>query len=79
MLTTLSLPFVRFLNGVPQGSVLGPILFLLYINAIGKTCQEDSVLKFFADDVKLFSDKVKHSASPSSSLQLLLDNLVVLS
>ena len=40
-------------SGIPQGSVLGPILFLIYINDI-----EDSVkstIRLFADDMKLFS------------------------
>ena len=41
------------LSGVPQGSVLGPILFLIYINSIAS--QLKSNYKLFADDLKIYS------------------------
>ena len=40
-------------SGVPQGSVLGPLLFLLYVNDIPN--QLHSSVKLFADDCKLFN------------------------
>src|SRR6267154_660882 len=39
--------------GVPQGTVLGPLLFLLYINDI-KNSIRSSKIKLFADDSNLF-------------------------
>ena len=39
--------------GVPQGSVLGPLLFLVYTNDINSAVASDG-LKIYADDTNLF-------------------------
>ena len=43
---------VRVTSGVPQGSILGPLLFLAYVNDIGKNI--DSNIRLFADDCVIY-------------------------
>jgi hypothetical protein len=62
------------ISGVPQGSVLGPLLFIVFINDIDTVCCGKTVLQLFADDAKLYSNiNIDNSCL---TLQQSLDSLV---
>ena len=52
------------LVGVPQGSILVPLLFLIYINDLSKNLKSSA--KIFADDTSLFS--AVYNATESANL-----------
>ena len=50
----LSAPY-EVLSGVPQGSILGPLLFNLYVNDIPSFLPNDVCIKLYADDLKIYA------------------------
>jgi hypothetical protein len=67
--------YVDVISGVPQGSILGPILFILFINDIDLACPTNTNLKLFADDLKLYSVISLDSTSASINLQQSVDKV----
>ena len=64
---------VQIQSGVPQGSVLGPVLFVIYINELSTLFPESIKSKYFADDAKMYTE-IKCSAD-LDQLQESLDKL----
>lgn len=73
----LSDPFVVE-SGVPQGSHVGPLLFLLFINDLGDRLVNSQIL-VFADDVKLFYkiETIMDSIKLQSDLDVLSEWAVI--
>lgn len=41
-------------SGVPQGSLLGPLFFIVYINDLPGVISKGSSIAFYADDSKMY-------------------------
>lgn len=62
-------------SGVPQGSVLGPLLFLIYCNDIVSVITDPVKIRLFADDCIIFTDV--HSPDDQIALNTALSNILL--
>ena len=63
----------QILSGVPQGSVVGPLLFLLYVNDVVDIFDINVTCKLYADDLKLYT--VIGNSNPASPLNVAHEKL----
>lgn len=63
-------------SGVPQGTVLGPLLFSIFVDDIDKIIPEGIMLKRFADDTKIYTIFNDATSTPAQlKLQQTLESL----
>ena len=62
--------WINLKRGVPQGTILGPLLFNIYVNDLAKVVEKDCTVVQYADDTFLFTSDTDEISSKTK-----LDNI----
>ena len=57
----------RFIQGLPQSSILAPLLFLFYINDMASTLNDNAVIALFANDVSILTTAGKREDAEAAA------------
>ena len=60
-------------SGVPQGSILGPLLFICLVNSVVRNVSPNTSIRMFADDVAIY--RVIRTANDEADFQQDLNNI----
>ena len=66
----------KVVSGVPQGSVMGPLLFTIYIDDVTRQISPSSLISLFADDIALY--RCIRSPADFAILQTDITNIAIL-
>ena len=68
-------PNIFLKNGIPQGSSLSAILFIMYVAGIPKPNNPETFLTQYADDIKIFAKSTKYD-DMQQKLQVMLNEII---